>query len=77
MAHETKFPNGIDLQDGKGINVADPTDPTDAANKEYVDMSQRVFVQQTDPGMVAGRVGLWFELNPDNTLKTLWVENGV
>lgn len=75
MSNETKFPNGIDLQDGKGINVADPVNPKDAANKEYVDESQRVFVQQADPGMTD--VGIWFELNPDNTLKTLWVENGV
>jgi hypothetical protein len=75
MSNELKAPNGIDLQGNRAINVSDPIDPTDAANKQYTDEQQRVFVQQSDPGM--SDVGLWFELNPDDTLKTLWVENGV
>lgn len=35
---------------------------------------QQVYVQQTDPGLVDP--GLWFETNPDGSLKTLWVEDG-
>lgn len=31
------FPTGIDLKNKRGINVADPTSPTDMANKQYVD----------------------------------------
>lgn len=33
----TKFMNGIDLQNQRGINVADPSSATDIANKQYVD----------------------------------------
>jgi hypothetical protein len=32
-----KFLNGIDLANQKAVNVADPTNPTDVANKQYVD----------------------------------------
>jgi hypothetical protein len=32
-----KSPTGIDLQNQKGINFADPSSSTDAANKQYVD----------------------------------------
>lgn len=32
-----KFMNGIDLQNQRGINVADPSSATDIANKQYVD----------------------------------------
>lgn len=31
------FPTGIDLKNKRGVNVADPTSATDAANKQYVD----------------------------------------
>lgn len=34
-----KFLNGIDLQNQRGINVGDPSDATDIANKQYVDNS--------------------------------------
>lgn len=33
----SKFFNGIDLQNQKAVNVADPSSGTDAANKQYVD----------------------------------------
>jgi hypothetical protein len=33
----SKFFNGVDLRNQKGINVADPSTGTDAANKQYVD----------------------------------------
>ena len=32
-----KFKKGVDLQNQRGVNVADPTGATDAANKQYVD----------------------------------------
>jgi hypothetical protein len=36
-----KFKKGIDLQNQKGINAADPTAGTDVANKQYVDAVAR------------------------------------
>lgn len=32
-----KFKKGVDLSNQRGVNVADPTSATDAANKQYVD----------------------------------------
>lgn len=34
-----------------------------------------VFVQQTNPGMT--QPGIWIETNPDGTIKTFWIENGL
>lgn len=36
-----KFKKGVDLSNQRGVNVADPTTGTDAANKQYVDSVAR------------------------------------
>ena len=38
----TAFPNGVDLGDNPAQNVATPTNPKDAANKEYVDYQNSI-----------------------------------
>lgn len=55
-----KFMNGIDLQNQRGINFADPSSPTDGVNKQYVDnfvegksLKQPVDVATTTAGTLA------------------------
>lgn len=42
-----KLLNGLDLNNQKAINTADPSNPTDAANKQYVDNVARGLIIKT------------------------------